>query len=52
MNFIKRLVRDYKISKGLIPLDTITLSSGLVLEHFVKRNDNTNKRTIIVKLKK
>ena len=52
MNFIKRLVRDYKINKGLMPLKTITLSSGVVLEHFVIREEKTNKRKIIIQVKK
>tara|TARA_R110000744_G_scaffold109028_2_gene206258 strand:- start:620 stop:778 length:159 start_codon:yes stop_codon:yes gene_type:complete len=52
MNFIKRLVRDYKINKGLMPLKTVTLSSGVVLEHFVIREEKTNKRLIRIELKK
>ena len=35
MNFIKAMIRDYKINKGLIPLKTVTLDTGIVLQHFV-----------------
>lgn len=52
MNFIKALIRDYKVNKGLIPFDTVTLSNGIVLEHFVVRGERNNKRTIRVEIKK
>lgn len=52
MNFIKRLVRDYKVNNGKLPLKVVTLSNGLVLEHFVRREGRNNKRVIRVELKK
>lgn len=52
MNFIKTLVRDYKVSRGLIPFETITLSSGVTLQHFVRREEKSKKRVIRIELKK
>lgn len=52
MNFIKAMIRDYKINKGLIPLKTVTLDTGIVLQHFVIRDSTSKTRTIKIIIKK
>lgn len=49
MNFIKRIVREYKINNGKLPQKVVTLSNGLTFEHFV-RFDN-GRRVVRIELK-
>ena len=36
MNAIRAILRDFKVSRGIIPTKRVELSTGIVLEHYRK----------------
>jgi len=41
MNAIRAILRDFKVSRGVIPIKRVELPTGIVLEHYRKPGTKT-----------
>lgn len=35
MNIIKRMIKEYKVRKNLIPFNTVKLDTGVICKHYI-----------------
>ena len=35
MNIIKRMIKEYKVRKNLIPFKTVKLDTGVICKHYI-----------------